>query len=142
MKKNRFNEIKNKFPNYLPIKLLEEKLDNLEEKSIEVYRVCKYGFVNESFLSTYEDVNFYNGHRSKNYDENDISTFSMSCYTKKSKAELLLKCFKNQYGYSNSLLAIGETNIDYGIINIESPHVDFFIYDGMCPISSFRECME
>ncbi len=133
--------LKKKFPTYFPVDKLPEKAI---EEEIEVYRACKYGFCSDSFLTTYQEAHKF-GVKSKDYDEEYIGTYSMSCFENIEELKSILRKFKNIFNeYKNLVLSKGKTNIECGLIlkakdiGRHSSHVDFWLYENAKPIKYFE----
>ena len=141
MTQERFNEIKGNFPSYLPQNLLERELHNIEETEVEVYRVCKYGFIDKSFVTTYKEVHSSDKPLPKNYDENDISTYSMSCFKKERDVKRIFRLFKKHDEYKDICMSIGKTKSEIGVVRFSKKysHVDFWLYDNVKPIEYFSK---
>lgn len=145
MEKNRFDEIKNKFPNYIPINLLENELDNIKETEMEVYRVCKYGYIDKSFITTYEEDLLETNNNIDKHDKNDIGTYSMSCYQKQKDARRIFNMFKKFDEYKDTIcMSKGITKNEIGIISAtknrtkkKDSHIDFWLYKDTKPIKYF-----
>ena len=134
------DKLKEKFPTYFPVDKLPK---GAKEEEIEVFRACKYGFCNKSFLTTYEEWKNCE-FKPKSYNEEDISTYSMSCYEDINDLNKMLRVFKIHSKYKNLVLSKGKTNINCGIIlrakdiNESGSHVDFWLYENAKPIKYFE----
>lgn len=134
------DKLKKKFPTYFPVDKLPEEA---KEKEIEVFRACKYGFCDDSFLTTYEECRIYK-FKPKDYNEEYIGTYSMSCFENIKELKSVLKKL-NFYGrYKRLVLSKGKTNIECGIIlrakdiKKSGSRVDFWIYENAKPIKYFE----
>lgn len=134
------DRLKKKFPTYFPVDKLPEEA---KEEEIEVFRACKYGFCDDSFLTTYEECRIYK-FKPKGYNEEYIGTYSMSCFENIKELKSVLKKL-NFYGrYKRLVLSKGKTNIECGIIlrakdiKKSGSHVDFWIYENAKPIKYFE----
>lgn len=134
------DRLKKKFPTYFPVDKLPKEA---KEEEIEVFRACKYGFCRDSFLTTYEECRIYK-FKTKSYNEEDIGTYSMSCFENIKELKSVLKKL-NFYGrYKRLVLSKGKTNIECGIIlrakdiKKSGSHVDFWIYENAKPIKYFE----
>lgn len=135
------NKLKKKFPTYFPVDKLPKEA---KEEEIEVFRACKYGFCSKSFLSYYEEWKNCKS-KPKGYNEEDIGTYSMSCFEDINDLNKMLRKFKNVFKeYKSLLLSKGKTNIKCGIIlkakdiNKSGSHVDFWLYKNAEPIKYFE----
>lgn len=134
------DKLKKKFPTYFPINKLPKEA---KEEEIEVFRACKYGFCDDSFLTTYEECRIYK-FKPKGYNEEYIGTYSMSCYEDIKDLNKMLRVSKIHSKYNNLVLSKGKTNIECGIIlrandvKKSGSHVDFWIYENAKPIKYFE----
>lgn len=135
------DKLKKKFPTYFPVDKLPKEA---KEEEIEVFRACKYGFCNDSFLTTYQEAYKF-GRKAKGYNEEYIGTYSMSCFEDINDLNKMLRKFKNVFKeYKSLVLSKGKTNIGCGIIlkakdiNKSGSHVDFWLYKNAEPIKYFE----
>ena len=136
------DNIISKFPADFPVHLLPEEA---KEESIEVYRICRSGAVDEdSFLPTYLDEIS----KTKENDgcEHDIGYYSMSVYEKKRDARQKLKFFRGKQ--PNAIAAKGTTDPSCGIIQKtrerkksknKDSHIDWWLYENAKPHKYFKE---
>lgn len=135
------DRLKKKFPTYFPVDKLPEEA---KEEEIEVFRACKYGFCDDSFLTTYEECRIYK-FKPKSYNEEDIGTYSMSCFEDIKDLKSVLRKHKNIFKeYKKLVLSKGKTNFECGMIlkakdkSDSGSHVDFFLYENAEPIKYFK----
>lgn len=114
------------------------------EEELTVYRICKYGKIDEeSFLSSYEE---YEKHgRLADLDLKDVSSYSLSCWGKIRDARRSLAFFTKKE--PRAIAARGITSVKCGIIqrtkerkgrNAKS-HIDWWLYQGAKPYEYFQE---
>lgn len=133
-------EIEKKFPIGFP----KEKLpEGAKEESIEVYRICRTGAVEEkSFLPTYLDE--LSNTKENDGEDKEIGSYSLSTYEKTRDARQRLKFFRGKQ--PNAIAAKGVTDPDCGVVQrtkertgTKSSHVDWWLYEGAEPHKYFYE---
>lgn len=84
----------NTLSNYIPPKLIDEIWANGKENSNQhVYRVAKYGTINEvTFMGSYEECLYEK--REFKEDKTEIGSYSTSCYITPKYPQKFLKCLK------------------------------------------------
>lgn len=133
------NSLKNKFSDEFPFDELLAEADSIIYNRIgNVYRVCTYGFRNDSFLTSYMEFKKFPNIRPKKFDENELQNHSMSCFN---TYDNLISRMKKIKKLQNQPIAIGVLCSNYGVmkINDKNGHIDFFLYKDMCPINCFKE---
>lgn len=131
--------MRKKFPSNFPCELLFR--ENAKEESIDVFRICRTGYVEEaSFLPTYMDEIS----NTKEYDPTDIGNYSMSTYHKLSDAKKRFKFIRGKN--PPAILAIGYTAPECGPCQrtkertgTSSSHVDWWIYKDAKPHRFFQQ---
>lgn len=127
-------DIERKFPVGFPVDKLPLEA---KEQSIEVYRICRTGVVEEkSFLPTYMDE--LSMTKENDGEDKDIGFYSMSTYEKPRDAKKRLKFFRGKQ--PNAIAAKGVTNPRCGVIQRtkertgqKDSHVDWWLYEGATP---------
>lgn len=137
-------ELRTKFPSYFPIEKLP---DGAKEQDIEVYRICKWGRVEQkAFLTSYEERRQLNQHLKEFEGEPDIDELSMSCYEKLTDAQKRLAYFSKIE--PKSILAKGTTDGAYGPSQRTrerkpkvrpKSHVDWWLYANADVHNTFEE---
>ncbi len=128
------------FPPYLGDKVPMEA----KEQAIEVYRICKGGFVDKcSFLNTYEEYE-----QRGDLDRLDLTepgAYSLSCYEKRRDARRKLMFFTKRN--PKAIAACGTTEPRCGpcqrtrerIKTCKDSHVDWWLYCDATPWRYFKE---
>lgn len=134
-------EILKKFPIDFPTTKLPE---GIKEEAIEVYRICRTGKVEEkSFLPTYLDE-LSKTKENEGVEGQEIGYYSLSTYEKEKDARKKLRFFRGKQPIA--IAAKGITDCSCGVIQrtkerrrCKDSHVDWWIYDGVCPHMFFHE---
>lgn len=133
------NGLKNKFSDEFPFNELLKEVDSIVYNRIgNVYRVCTYGFNNDSFVTSYMEFNKFHDVKPKKFNENKLQNYSMSCFN---TYDNLISHVNKIKKLKDKPIAVGVLCSNYGVmkINNKNGHIDFFLYDGMCPIDCFKE---
>ncbi len=120
----------------IPPELVEEIYKNGKEHNDQhVYRVAKYGIINEiAFLGTYEECIYEK--RENRYNINEIGTYSTSCYITPKMPQKFLCNLKRKHfkKFPHPIIIHGNTICGLSQLTIErdsssnEEHIDWWIY--------------
>lgn len=136
----------NEFPECFPDNFVNDILPkNVKFENRSVYRIIKSGIINrESFISTFEEIRRGLIPAKKNMSLNEADIYSTSCFVDYSDAEYILKLMMRHY--PTPFIATGVTESTCGPSqltserkNVNTTHVDWWIYDETQPHKHFEE---
>lgn len=138
------DDIKKVFPSYIDNSIIPVWA---KEQSIEVYRACRSGKVDQlSFMNSYEE----NGFKVlEDLGKYQASAYSLSTYTKMKDVKRFMT-MTSDFGVP-FIIAKGTTEPKYGVCletslwkkqlgdKCKSSHVDWWLYEGAKPWLAFKE---
>lgn len=134
------------YPDCFPQNFASEILPKqAKEENKSVYRVIKFGEIDEnSFISTYEEIQRKLIPPKKHLDLNNPGIYSTSCNMEYSEARNMLDIFMRHY--PKPFIAKGETEKTCGPSQLTSErearkdtHVDWWIYKNTNPEDYFKK---
>ena len=138
-------DIEKIFPEGFPTNFREKLLTlGAKEQSMVVYRICKYGKLDEmAFLSTFEET--VRKLRKGKLIENDVGSYSTSCHQDIKDSQRLLK-FTLRRPFPKAFIAKGVIKEEKGLVQLTSErnsncsdsHVDWWIYANAQPHLDFK----
>lgn len=128
------------FPSYMKVEVPK----GAKKQSIDVYRICKSGTVDQdSFMTTYEE--YAQRDDLDSLDLTDPGSYSVSCYEKRKDARRKLMFFTKRH--PKAIAAFGKTQPCCGPCqktrerkpNRKDSHIDWWLYCDATPWMYFKE---